>query len=255
MNHDFAYLSSHQIRTDVPLFVPVGAVEAHGPTLPIGTDTLIAMAFAHRFAQKVQGLVLPPVFVGVCPNTNRFRGSMHVTHASFVAYVRDLCVSLMLQGFRAIVLVNIHNGNDAALKVVVEEIFIEFSHPVYYINPYVCRSSQLDRSLLNGLDNSHKEATLLAAALEVLGLSEVGLGLPSVEADQLVERPAELEILRRYGTVGFAYTEEAQHIAARKSVDVLTGLKYIEGVTELVPELISNLDTHIKRCRSLKEGV
>jgi creatinine amidohydrolase/Fe(II)-dependent formamide hydrolase-like protein len=39
--------------------LPVGSVEMHGPHQPIGTDTLIAKAFALRIAEQADGLVIP----------------------------------------------------------------------------------------------------------------------------------------------------------------------------------------------------
>ncbi len=254
MNHDFASLSSDQANPDVPMFVPVGSIEIHGPILPTGTDTFIAMAFAQKFAQKVGGLAFPPVFVGVCPNTNRFKGTVSVTHSGFITYIKDLCLSLIHQGIRKIILVNIHSGNDAALKIVVEEIFTKLSHPIYYFNPYIFKREQLDPLLFDGQDNSYKEAALLAASLQVLNHGEIRFGSTNDDEDHLISRPDEMNLLRKYGSVGFTYYEEAQHIAARKNVNLTAGLEYIERVTESIPELITSLSKHIERCASLDKG-
>jgi creatinine amidohydrolase len=45
-------------------FVPIGPLEWHGPHLPLGTDAAHAHALAVRAAERVGGVVLPPLFVG-----------------------------------------------------------------------------------------------------------------------------------------------------------------------------------------------
>jgi len=254
MDPDFASLPADQLNPNAAVFVPIGSIEIHGPSLPTATDTFIAMAFARKFAQKVEGLALPPVFVGVCPNTNRFTGTVSVTHAGFMAYIKGLCLSLIHQGVREIILVNIHGGNDAPLKIVVEEIFSEAGHPIYYLNPYTIKKEQFDPLFFDGVDNSYKEAALLLASLQILGLDEIRSSLPEIEEDQQVSRPEELNTLRRQGYVGFAYDQEAQHIAGRKNVDLEVGLKYIDQVTEAIPELIASLSKHVKRYGKLDRG-
>jgi creatinine amidohydrolase/Fe(II)-dependent formamide hydrolase-like protein len=246
---DISTLSANQLNLNVALFIPIGSIEVHGPTLPIGTDTYIAMAFAQKFAEKVEGVTFPPIFVGLCPNTNHFKGTVSVTHASFVTYIAELCKSLVSQGVREIILVNIHNGNDAALKIVVESVFDENGYPLYYLNPYTCEKEQLDLLFFNGLDNSYKEAALLFASLQILGLDEVQLNLLELIEDQQSSRPGELNILRKYGYVGFAYEQEAQHIAGRKNVNVNLGLQYIDTVTETIPDILASLSKHMERSK------
>ena len=55
--HRFAELTWEEVRDlDRPSAVailPVGAVEAHGPHLPLGTDVVIAEAMARACAERV----------------------------------------------------------------------------------------------------------------------------------------------------------------------------------------------------------
>jgi creatinine amidohydrolase len=79
----YMFLPSNKIDFDSPVFLPVGSIEIHGSTLPLGTDSIIAMAFALKAAEKVHGMTLPPVYFGICPNTGRFRQTISVTHEGF----------------------------------------------------------------------------------------------------------------------------------------------------------------------------
>ena len=92
--------------------LPVGATEAHGPHLPLATDTLIAQALAVRGAAKlkengVSCLVLPPVAFTVAEFGADFAGTLSIAPDTSVALLRDICVSAGKR-FRAVALVNIH---------------------------------------------------------------------------------------------------------------------------------------------------
>ena len=54
-------------RTDTTI-LPFGAIEQHGPALPIGTDTLGVIAVSRAAAREAQVLCAPVLFPG-CPRT------------------------------------------------------------------------------------------------------------------------------------------------------------------------------------------
>ncbi len=92
--------------------LPVGATEAHGPHLPLATDTVIAQALAARGAAKLKEsgvacLILPPVVFTVAEFGADFAGTLSITPETSVALLRDVCVSAGKR-FRAVALVNIH---------------------------------------------------------------------------------------------------------------------------------------------------
>jgi creatinine amidohydrolase len=107
--------------------VPVGAVEAHGPHLPLNTDTVIATEMAKRGAAKlkesgVAALILPPVYFTVAEFGNDFAGTISVPPETSIALLRDVAVALAKK-FRAVCFVNIHlePKHQECLKKAVEE--------------------------------------------------------------------------------------------------------------------------------------
>lgn len=107
--------------------VPVGATEAHGPHLPVSTDTVIAVEMARRGAKKlkdhgVSALILPPVNLTVADWSADFPGTLSVTADTAVAVMRDLAV-FASKRYRAVAFVNIHlePTNVECVKKAVEE--------------------------------------------------------------------------------------------------------------------------------------
>jgi creatinine amidohydrolase len=107
--------------------LPVGATEAHGPHLPLSTDTVIAREMAVRGAAKlrergVRCLVMPPITFTVAEFGADFPGTVSVPEATAASLIRDVVVSAARK-FRAVAIVNIHlePQHVAALKRAVEE--------------------------------------------------------------------------------------------------------------------------------------
>jgi creatinine amidohydrolase len=107
--------------------LPVGAIEAHGPHLPLNADTVIAIEMARRGAAKlkehgVSALILPPVSFTVADFAASFAGTISVSPETSVALLRDVCVATSKK-FRAIAMANIHldPGHIECLKAALEE--------------------------------------------------------------------------------------------------------------------------------------
>lgn len=103
-----------RIRSHV-VVLPVGAIEPHGPHLPLSTDTIIACHLAKAVEHNFNALVLPPIEYGLktdpiraggaFPGVTNLRGST-LTHAVF-----DVLRASYASGGRTFLLVNAHIAN------------------------------------------------------------------------------------------------------------------------------------------------
>ena len=93
------------------VILPVGAIEQHGPHLPLGTDWIIADASGRALAQELNAYVLPALPVGNSQEHLSFKGSVSIRPTTLAQVLEDICLSLRHQGFRKIVILSAHGGN------------------------------------------------------------------------------------------------------------------------------------------------
>ncbi|WP_068082939.1 creatininase family protein [Novosphingobium rosa] len=107
-----------------PLFLSIGAVEQHGPHLPLATDSLIGAYFLEQLDRALgeKVLILPQVSVGCSHHHMDFSGTLSVSHAAFQAYVAAILHSALAHGFTNVVLFNSHAGNQAVANLIAEEV-------------------------------------------------------------------------------------------------------------------------------------
>lgn len=99
-------------RTPVAL-LPVGAVEAHGPHLPVTTDVIIAEAMARSGAELlaergIPALILPPLSYAPAPFAAEFPGTITVRPETLRSLVADIARSAASHGARALAIANAH---------------------------------------------------------------------------------------------------------------------------------------------------
>ncbi|HYJ34070.1 MAG TPA: creatininase family protein [Candidatus Binatia bacterium] len=93
--------------------LPVGAIEAHGPHLPLATDVILAEAMAAAAADRLEAkgriaVVLPALPYAAAPFGAGFPGTISVGAASVRAILLDLARELTRQGFAALGVANAH---------------------------------------------------------------------------------------------------------------------------------------------------
>lgn len=93
--------------------LPVGAMEAHGPHLPLATDVIIAQAMADAAARELSArgrpaVVLPPITYTAAPFAEGFPGTLSLTPEVVTDQIVGLAASLAGHGFSCLALANAH---------------------------------------------------------------------------------------------------------------------------------------------------
>ncbi len=100
-------------KTRAVVILPVGATEAHGPHLPLGTDVIIAQAMARSAAERlakrgVTALIAPPMAYTVANYAAGFAGTVSIRPGTERALLEDIAHSLAAHGIRYLALANAH---------------------------------------------------------------------------------------------------------------------------------------------------
>jgi creatinine amidohydrolase len=119
-------------RDRTVIVVPVGAIEQHGPHLPVGVDAmlndgLVADALA-RLPAGFPVLVLPQQSIGWSDEHGRFPGTLSVSAETLIAGWCEVGAGIAKAGFRRLVFFNSHGGQSEIAKIVCRKLRI--SHGV-----------------------------------------------------------------------------------------------------------------------------
>lgn len=98
---------------DLPVVVPIAAVEQHGVHLPVFTDSMLLGEVVRRAAESLGDRVVwaPLLWLGNSHHHMDFAGTLSASPRTYLDMLADLIENMLEHGFRRIVLLNGHGGN------------------------------------------------------------------------------------------------------------------------------------------------
>jgi len=104
------------------VIIPCGAIEQHGPHLPLAVDTQICEAVALAVSALTGVPVIPPLCYGVSGSHGDFGGTISLRPETMIGMVEDIIDSLHARGIRQFILLNGHIWNSGSLDVSAEKL-------------------------------------------------------------------------------------------------------------------------------------
>lgn len=109
------------------LILPLGATEQHGPHLPVAMDSLLAEALCHAASARTGVPVLPALrYTTSQGHTTKWPGTFSLRHETFISTLRDIAAWTVASGWKRLLLVNTHFGNDAPARVAVDQLRLSY---------------------------------------------------------------------------------------------------------------------------------
>jgi len=196
----FAYLTSPEIaalphKDRVVLVQPLGAVEQHGPHLPLVVDAAISMGVLGKTLQRLETVApqvpvyaLPPLYYGKSNEHIGFAGTVTLKATTLMALLTDIAESLYRSGFRKLVFLNSHGGQPQILEIVARDLHAQYPDfslfPLFtWRVPNACGELLTAKELEFGIHAGDGETSLMLALYPELvhlerAVCEYPAGLP-----------------------------------------------------------------------------
>jgi creatinine amidohydrolase len=109
-----------------PVILATGAIEQHGPHLPVAVDALMGQAWVSlalsRLPAGANCYVAPPITIGKSNEHTGFPGTLMITKETLRAQMLAVARQVHAWGFRTLAIVNTHGGNVPVVVPTLREI-------------------------------------------------------------------------------------------------------------------------------------
>jgi creatinine amidohydrolase len=131
----FPYLTWSEIeqmpnKKNVVIIQPIGAIEQHGPHLPIAVDSAISLGVLGKALSQLDDDIpvyaLPCLYYGKSNEHSGFPGTITLSAQTLLAVITEMALSIYRSGFRKLILMNSHGGQPQIMEIAARDIHQEY---------------------------------------------------------------------------------------------------------------------------------
>ncbi|WP_088241491.1 creatininase family protein [Calothrix rhizosoleniae] len=208
----FPYLTWTNIQAmpdkeNTVIIQPVGAIEQHGPHLPLIVDGAIGMGVLGRALEKldtsIPAYALPNLYYGKSNEHWHFPGTVTLSAETLLATLTEVAESIYRAGFRKLVLMNSHGGQPQVMDIVARDLHIKYSDflvfPLFtWRVPHITGEMLTDKEKKLGIHAGDAETSIMLALLpEQVKMDQAIAEYPPVQP--------ETSLLSMEGKLSFAW--------------------------------------------------
>ena len=101
----------------LPVIIPVGLVETHGPHLPVSVDVDSSEYFARSTAERTGAILAPGIRYGFADEMREYTGTLGLSAETFMAVITDLGKMFCAQGFKKLIFLTGHGANKGPCEL------------------------------------------------------------------------------------------------------------------------------------------
>lgn len=124
--HEWKHLTSDEVAgldRRLPVIIPIGLVEAHGPHLALSVDCDTADYFARRIAEDTGAILAPLLPYGFADEMAEYPGTIGLTADTLAAVYTDLARHFCAQGFTRQLWLSGHGANKVPFEIALPRIW------------------------------------------------------------------------------------------------------------------------------------
>ena len=221
--------------------LPLGAIEQHGPHLPLSTDRAIADGVLARVVEllpdAVPALILPTQPVGLSTEHGAFPGTLTAGPGTLLNLWTEIGASVARAGIRKVVLFNSHGGQSKLAGLVAQQLrsqhgLLAVDHNCYRIwrdSPLFSEAERRD-----GIHGGGIETSIMLALDPGNVRLEAARSFEAAAAGRAVPFAWEIQDLNPAGALGDASDADGERgralidAAARQFVDLLVEIDRLD---------------------------
>lgn len=197
-------------KTNVVIIQPVGAIEQHGPHLPLIVDAAIGVAVLGKALEKLEAEIpayaLPTLYYGKSSEHWHFPGTITLSAQTLLTTLTEIADSIYRAGFRKLVFMNSHGGQPQVMEIAARDIHVKY--PDFMVFPlFTWRVPHITKELLTpkeyelGIHAGDAETSLMLSILP----EQVKMEAAVAEYPKDLQKPS---LLSMEGKLPFAWVTQ-----------------------------------------------
>lgn len=114
------------VERKIPVIIPIGLIEAHGPHMPLGFDNESANYFAEKIADLANCILMPSINYGFADSNKEYPGTIGLSAITLIRVIVDICEMLCFHGFNKIIILSGHGANKMPCEMAFYEIWEKY---------------------------------------------------------------------------------------------------------------------------------
>ncbi len=214
-------------KTDIAI-LPIGTLEAHSITSN-GTDTIIPEYISEKLADKINALIYPPIHYSITSSLLPYPGSVTLSEETFESLIFDIAKSIKKDGFKFLIIMNGHGGNNKSLSNLKKKIFLETGIFVLIVHWWVigypvCKEVFKKEGGHGGIDETAMVRVIDSKQVYLEYINDKNLYNISIDGFETIPSPASTIL----------YSENGGKI----DIDIKKCKKYSDQVVEKIEKMI-----------------
>jgi creatinine amidohydrolase len=175
----FAYLTWTEIeeisdKENVVIIQPIGAIEQHGPHLPIVVDSAISMGVLGKALSKLDNNIpaysLPCLYYGKSNEHWHFPGTITLSAQTLLKVIVEMADSIYRAGFRKLVLMNSHGGQPQVMEIAARDLHQQYGDLLVFPFftwrvPHITKDLLTDKEKTSGIHAGDAETSIMLSLL------------------------------------------------------------------------------------------